>query len=425
MYKKKLLKNKLETVVSSMPHMESIAMGIWIGTGSRYEERRICGVSHFIEHMLFKGTLTRSASQLKQAIEGIGGHFNGFTSEEVTCYLVKVPAQHLLLGFDILSDMILNPRMDEEEVKKEKEVICEEIKMYKDQPSSFVHEILAGLMWPGHPLGRSIAGVTDSVRRINRKILTEYKEKSYMPQNIAVVAAGRLNMHRFLDNVRKKFKNEPRNVSKTNPAFKRFRTAQKAKRIKLHFKDIEQTHIAIGFHSFGRNDKDKYALNLLNVILGGNMSSRLFERLREKQALCYDVSSSTKKYEETGAFLIHAGVDNNKSEEALRAIMEETANLKKYYVTEDELERAKEYYKGQLLLALEDTGSRMLWLGDKIMTKEGIPLIKTILDRIDGVTVEGIQKVAKRVFRNDIMNLAAIGPAQSLKEKKISSIMEV
>lgn len=403
--------------------MESIAIGVWIGIGGRYENKKFCGISHFIEHMLFKGTLSRDASQLKQQIEGVGGHFNGFTSEEVTCYLVKIPAQHVSLGLEVLSDMVLNPKMDESEIDREKEVICEEIKMYRDQPSSFVHEILAHLMWPEHPLGRSITGYIDTVKRIDRKALLAHKERFYQPQNMAVVATGKIHIHKFLKDVNRIFRAKYKN-SKRMP-FKKFRIHQKKKKLKLHFKDTEQTHIAMGFHALGRSDRDRYALNLINIILGGNMSSRLFEELREKRALCYDVSSSVKKYEETGAFLIHAGVDNKKTEIALRTIMQELVNLKKYEVSRDELRRAKQYYKGQLLLAFEDTGSRMLWLGDKLMTKEGIPTVKSVLNNIENVKILDIQRITNKIFRKNFMSLAAIGPASGLKENKIKKLMEV
>lgn len=425
MYKKKILKNRLAVVSSPMRHMESISIGIWIGMGGRYEDKKSCGISHFIEHMLFKGTLRRNASQLKQEIEGVGGHFNGFTSEEVICYLVKMPAQYLLLGLDVLSDMVLNPKMDELEIEREKKVICEEIKMYEDRPSSFVHEILAGLMWPEHPLGRPLTGHINTVRAIDRKVLLAYKEKFYQPANMAVIATGKMYIHKLLEEINRKFRTGYKNSKNRKYQFKKFKIGQKRPRLKLHFKDTEQAHIAIGFHAFGREDKDKYALNLLNIILGGNMSSRLFEELRERQALCYDISSSIKKYEETGAFLIHAGVDNSKAEIALRVVMRELTNLKKYYVSKDELRRAKEFYKGQFLLALEDTGSRMLWLGDKTMTKEGIPGVRFILKHIERVNIEDIRRVANRVFKENFMNLAAIGRASGLRENKIRSLMEL
>ncbi len=425
MYKKKTLKNKLDIIISPMRHMESIAIGIWIGTGGRYEDKKFCGISHFIEHMLFKGTLRRNASQLKQEIEGVGGHFNGFTSEEVICYLVKIPARHLMLGLDVLSDMVLNPKMDESEIEREKKVICEEIKMYEDRPSSFVHEILAGLMWPEHPLGRPLTGDINTVMAMDRIALMKHKERFYQPANMAVVVTGKMYIHKLLEEVNKKFRAGYKNSKNKKYQFKKFKITQEKPRLKLHFKDTEQAHIAIGFHAFSRKDKDKYALDLLNIILGGNMSSRLFEELREKQALCYDVSSSVKKYEETGAFLIHAGVDNSKTEIALRAIMHELAKVKKHYVSKDELKRAKEFYKGQFLLALEDTGSRMLWLGDKTMTKEGIPGLKFILRHIEKVNIEDIRRVASRVFKENFMNLAAIGRASGLRENKIRSLMEL
>lgn len=417
----KTLSNKLKMVTSPMPHMESISVGIWIGMGGRYEGKRHCGVSHFIEHMLFKGTKTRDARQLKQAIEGVGGHFNGFTADEITCYLVKIPAPHISLGIDILTDMILHPKMKQDEIEKEKYVVYEEIKMYKDQPASYVQEILADIMWPEHPLGRPLTGFEDTVMGLDRKTLLNIKEKFYLPSNIAIVATGRLDEDKLFKIVQEKAATRSNNDP---PNFKRFKISQKEKGLRLHFKDTEQTHIAMGFHSFGRESKKRRTLDLLHIILGGNMSSRLFEELREKRALCYDVSSSVKKYEETGAFFIHAGIDNKKVGETLAAIMKELSIIKTKPVSVDELKRAKEFYKGQLLLALEDTGSRMLWLGDKVMMEDKIPSVESILTEVEKVTREDIRDVADEVFQLNIMNLAAIGPEGSLKDSEIKKLME-
>ncbi|NQT22711.1 MAG: insulinase family protein, partial [Candidatus Omnitrophica bacterium] len=381
LYKKKTLDNRLNIVSSPMSHMESVSIGIWIGMGGRYEDKELSGITHFIEHMLFKGTTTRTVSQLKQEIEGVGGHFNAFTSEEVTCYLVKLPARHYMLGLDVLCDMVANPRLSEVDIELEREVIYEEIKMYRDQPASYVHEILASTMWGNHPLGRPLTGTTETVKGIGRKDLVDYKEKFYTPRNISVVATGKMWIHKFLEGVTMRL--GPGNQRGKTPHYENFEVKQKQKKLKFHFKSTEQTHIALGFHAPGRKSKDRYTLGLLNIILGGNMSSRLFEELREKRALCYDVSSSLKKYEETGAFFIHAGIDNSKTEVALESIMKELIDLKRNAVSNDELKRAKEYYKGQLLLALEDTSARMLWLGDKVMTKEGIPSVKSILKHIE------------------------------------------
>ena len=406
-----------------MSHMESVSIGIWIGMGGRYEGKKLSGITHFIEHMLFKGTATRTVSQLKQEIEGVGGHFNGFTSEEVTCYLVKLPARHYMLGLDVLCDMVINPRLSEADIELEREVIYEEIKMYKDQPASYVHEILASTMWGDHPLGRPLTGTKETVKIIGRKDLVDYKEKFYTPRNISVVATGKMWIHKFLEGVTMRL--GPGNQGGKAPYYEKFEVTQKQKKLKFHFKSTEQTHIALGFHAPGRKSKDRYALGLLNIILGGNMSSRLFEELREKRALCYDVSSSLKKYEETGAFFIHAGIDNSKTEIALESIMKELIDLKRNAVSNVELKRAKEYYKGQLLLALEDTSTRMLWLGDKVMTKEGIPSVKSILKHIESVEPSDIKKAASKIFTEDLMNFAAIGPEKGLIESRIKKITRV
>jgi len=237
-----VLDNKLRIVTSEMPHMESVSIGLFTGVGGRYEEREVCGVSHFIEHMLFKGTLSRDARELKQAIEGIGGHFNGFTSEELTCYLVKVPAKHTPIGLDIISDMVLHPKMEYQEIEKERQVITEEIKMYRDQPSSYVFELLAEMMWPGHALGRPLTGYEDTVKAIDRQAMMAVKERYYCPSNMAVVATGKINTPQFVKAVTKIFKHAEN--AKT-PVFSAFREGQKEKQILIHEKVVEQTHLNI------------------------------------------------------------------------------------------------------------------------------------------------------------------------------------
>ncbi len=416
----KTLNNGLKIVTSEMPYMESAAVGIFVRMGGRYEEKEYSGVSHFIEHMLFKGTERRDTRALKEAIEGVGGHFNGFTAEEVTCYFVKIPSKYASLGLDVLSDMVLNPRFDVSDLEKERNVICEEIKMYKDQPSSYVHELLAETMWPGHPLGFPLAGTEASVMGLDRKALLNLKERSYLPANISVVAAGKFDSARLVRDVKRLF-GERR--SKRPEKYKKFIPDQKNKAVRLEFKDTEQTHIAMGFHAFGRMSERKYAQNLLNIVLGGNMSSRLFEELREKRGLCYDISTSTKKYDETGAFFIHAGTANDKAEEALSLIIQELKSVKRDGITKDELVRAQEFYKGQLLLALEDTGSRMLLLGEKMASGEGVPDVKKIIKLIDGVTVEDVKGIASKIFKEGSMNMAVIGPKSFLKKMDTERVM--
>ena len=420
MYKKDALKNGLHVITSHMPHMESVSLGIWIGVGARHEEKRICGISHLMEHMLFKGTTLRTANDLKEAIEGVGGSFNGFTSEEVTCYLVKLPSKHLELGLDVLSDMVLDPQLDPKELEKEKYVICEEIKMYQDQPAHHVFDILAQAMWPDHPLGRPIAGYLDTVKAFKRVDLEEFKKKHYQPANISIVATGRVDRKSVLEFARKTF-----SMSSLKKSFSSESVKGKIKGNDIEFfkKNTKQTHIAFGFHSMNRTHKLRYALALLNIILGGNMSSRLFDRLRERKALCYDISSSVRRYKDTGAFIIHAGVDNNKLLDASKEIIHELIDVKKNDVTADELYRAKEYVGGQLLLALEDTASRMLWLGEKMMTEGGAPPVKELLRKIDKVTAGDIKAAANIVFNKKNLNFATVGPAGENMKKELTKAL--
>lgn len=399
-----------------MDHMESVSIGIWLRTGGRYEDKPINGISHLLEHLLFKGTKTRDMKAIKEAIEGRGGSFNGFTSEEFTCYLVKVLSKDAELGIDILSDMVLNPRLDGVEIEKEKNVIIEEINMYKDIPSQHVHEILAEMMWPDQPLGMPLAGSVDSVKSITRQTLSAYKEKHYNPKNIVVVCAGKIDgkefvrsSGRFLGGVK------PGEVS----SFPKAIVSQKAPSFKLHFKDTEQTHVALGLHTLHRFHPDKHIASLLNVILGANMSSRLFHIVRDEMALCYEISSSIRRYEDCGAFTVSAGVDHKKFRKAIEVILRELGRTTREPVGREELGRAKEYYKGQLLFALEDTMSHMLWLGEKIAAGESDVNIKDILAKIEKVTAEDVMRVASEIFRTGNINLAVISPLkeeQNIKE---------
>jgi len=417
MYKKETLKNGLRIITSSMPHMESVSIGIWIGVGGRYEEKKLCGMSHLIEHMLFKGTVQRTANALKEAIEGVGGSFNAFTSEEFSCFLVKLPSAYVELGLDILSDMVLNPELDSAELEKEKYVISEEIKMYMDHPAQHVFDILAEIMWPRHALGRPVAGYMSTVKSFKREDLIKFKENFYQPANISVVFCGKIGKRErhaaFIKNAfsapsaKKDFPQEP--VTKLH----------KSAGIRPFYKHTKQTQLALGFHGVGKLHKLRYALLVMNIILGGNMSSRLFERLREKKALCYDISSSVRLYKETGAFFIHAGVDNDNLLEAAGEVMRELKVLKKNFVTSDELNRAKEYAKGQMLLALEDTSTRMLWLGDRIMSEGKAPSRKEIFQAIEKVSVRDIKKITGLIFQKSNMSFATIGPARGGIKRKL------
>jgi predicted Zn-dependent peptidase len=373
-----------------------------------------------LEHLLFKGTKTRDTKKIKEEIEGRGGSFNGFTSEEFTCYLVKLLAKDAELGVDILSDMVLNPRLDGKEVEKEKGVVIEEINMYKDIPAQHVHEILTEMLWPGQPLGFPLAGSVASVNAITRKDIISYKEAHYNPSNMLLIGTGKISAGELLV-LAGKYLSVP--GTKTAPDFEDKKEEQSSPNLILNFKETEQTHVALGFHSIDRFNKDRYAASMLNIILGANMSSRLFHTVRDEMALCYEISSSTRKYYDTGAFVIGAGLEEKKLLNAMDVIFKQLSLVKREPVKAEELERAKEFYKGQLLFTLEDTMSHMLWLGEKVASGEEQLDTESIIKAAEAVTKEDIMRVASGIFTDDNVNMAVIGPVRD--EKAIREAMHI
>ncbi|MGB2599404.1 MAG: pitrilysin family protein [Candidatus Omnitrophota bacterium] len=421
MYKKKQLKNGLRMVVSPMAEMSSVTLGVWIGIGGRYEKANLSGMSHLVEHMLFKGTYSRSATDLKRAIEGIGGAFNGFTSDEVTCYMVKVPSKHLELGMDILTDMVFNAKFDEGELAKERFVICEEIKMYRDQPAEYVMDLLARTMWPDNPLGRPLTGSAATVKSFKRAEMLAFKEKSYQPGNISVIAAGKVAPDKVFRYMSEKFADRKK---KKNLEFKTPSVRQRSSRTKFFNSPTKQAHIALGFPAVTKNMSDRFALKLMNVILGGNMSSRLFEELREKYGLCYDIASSYKRHSDIGELVIHSGVDSGKASKSIIAVLDELKKLRDMGVTREELDRGREYAKGQFLLAMEGTATRMLWLGDRLMVHHRIPEVKEILKRLDEVKTSDVKRVCEKIFRPSLASLAVIGNLNGKERNKIKKELD-
>lgn len=417
MYKLAVLPNGLKVVTIDMPYMESVALGIWIRSGGRFENSGNNGISHFLEHMVFKGTLRRSGKEIKESIEGIGGTLNGFTGEESTCYFVKVTSEHTDLALDVLSDMALNPKLVKNDIEKEKAVILEEIRMYIDLPNHYVHELLSKLIWPRHPLGMPLAGIPETVKKINQKSLKEFKERFYSPENMLVVCAGRVDAKDFLGKVKRHFKDaEKREI----PHSKKFAGKQARPKSNFLYKDTEQTHLALGFHGVSMFHADRYAADLLHVILGGNMSSRLFHEVREKRGLAYDISSSAKHYSDTGSFVISAGLNNRGLPDAVDVIIKELCKIKNKPVSVDEFKRAKEFCRGQLLMALENTLMRMTWVGEKIITRDPLRDIDSVLEMLDKVTIKDITSMAKHTFRKSNINIAVIGPLKESAKAKIT-----
>ena len=416
MYKKTILDNGLTLVTNRMPHMESVAVGIWINTGSRNEIKENSGISHFLEHMLFKGTASRSCRKLKEEIEGRGGSLNGFTSEEISCFLSKVSIKHLDIALDVLSDMVLNASIAEKDVERERAVIIEEIKMYQDLPNQHVHDILSEIMWPDHQLGRPIAGDIETVTFITPKDIHQYKNANYIPGNIVIVLCGNLDHEAAAKKVSTIFKNK---TGQSRRHFSIFHNTQAKPCIKILRKETEQTHMCMGLHSFGKTHKDRFVASLLHIILGANMSSRLFENIREKKGLAYEIGTEIRKYRETGAFIVHAGIEHKNVRETIRVILQELKKIKNEEVSAGELKRAKEFFKTQLLMALEDTLELMLWLGEYMITLGKLPDKNEIVNKIEAVKAKDIRRVADTIFKPSHLNIALIGEIRDEEEKAI------
>ena len=414
MYKRAVLNNGLRVTSHRMPTMQSIALGIWIRVGGRYESEHNKGVSHFMEHLLFKGSKKFSYRKLKESIEGVGGSLNGFTSEESTCYLVKIPSHHLEIAWDVLSDMVLNPLLPAREVEKERTVILEEIKMYKDQPQIYVYDLLDALLWPGQPLGAPIIGTTDSVAKMKREEILSFKKRFYTPVNIVISAAGQLKHEKLVRLAKKTFAYVKEGSVND---FVRAKEDQEMPGLKIFYKETEQIHMALGFHSLKREHPLRHALGILNIVLGANMSSRLFNEVREKRGLAYEIGTIVKRYLDTGVFLVHAGIDNARVQEAVPLILGQLKVCKKELIGQDEFKRAKEFYLGQLMLALEDTLDHMLWIGEYTTCLGRAYTLSEIIREVDKVRREDVRLAARAIFQERKLNMALIGPLQQAEDK--------
>lgn len=416
MYRKIDLSNGIRIILNHMPNMESAAIGVWVAAGSRNETRRLSGASHFLEHMIFKGTPTRTSRRIKEEIEGRGGSLNGFTSEEITCYLAKVSSSHIDTALSVLSDMVLHAHLNQKEVERERTVIIEEIKMYQDLPNHHVHDILNELMWPSHPLGFPVAGSIKSVKSITRRDLLNYKKANYIPKNIVLVLCGNLNQDRVIQGINKIFHV---NVKRKPVPFTRFNNTQSRPQMKILHKDTKQSHLSMGLHAFGRMHEDRYKLSLLHIILGANMSSRLFENIREKHGLAYEIGTEIKRYKGSGGFIVNAGIEHAKIRKVVSLIIKELKRINEDVVPERELKRAKEYFRVQFLLALENTMDHMLWIGERVVASGKLPDKNKIIKKVGSISAHDLQRVARGIFNSKNLNLAIIGPVKDREKREI------
>lgn len=407
------LSNGVRVGTASIPYVESVAVGIWVGVGGRHETRNLSGMSHFIEHLLFKGTKTLSARDISRTIEGCGGYFNAFTHEEMTCYYARVAYNHIRKVLDILADMILHPRFDASDIERERGVIIEEIMMYRDHPEHVVQEMLQQILWKNHQLGRPLVGTPVSLRRMTRDDILGFKQKKYVAQNTVFVFAGRIRHEDGVALVEKLMTDYP---TLRKPSARPVTPAVKQERMILKSKDIEQTQLAIGFRTFGRSDKRRYALKVLSVILGENMSSRLFQVVREKHGLAYSVHSGFQLLADTGVFVVSAGLDKERRRKALDLIFREIRRLKQDSVKEKELARAREYIVGHLRLGLESPSGQMIWVGENIL-HYGTPIpAEEAIDAIYAVGSADVQELAGTVFRKRATSLAMLSSGLAAKD---------
>jgi predicted Zn-dependent peptidase len=396
-----------KVVMAPMPDRLSASLVFMFGGGSRLEDERLAGASHFIEHLFFKGTHRRPTSkEIADAIEGVGGFINASTDKELTVYWTRVPAEHLLLGLDVLADIVSNSKLDVDDVERERSVILEELKMYQDQPQDYALNLLEEIIWPGHPLGRDIAGTEQSVARLTRDDILEYADAHYRMPNLVIGVAGAMDEGDTLDAIGASvtLPTEANGLVTPEPP-----APLHGSSILLRRKRTEQAHIGLGVRAQSYLDPDRYALDLLNTVLGEGMSSRLFLNIRERLGLAYDVHSFTQKHRDTGHLGIYLGVDPKKAMEAIRAVIAEMHRLCEEDLTEDELHRAKEFTKGRLRLDLETTNGVAFWLTYQELLLGEIKDIEDELRMVDLVTALDIRRVANSVLRSPIQ-AAVIGP---------------
>lgn len=414
-YTKDIFSNGLRLITIPMPSVESVTVLIQVGVGSRYEEKNINGISHFLEHMAFKGTLRRPSSlAIASTIDGIGGEFNAFTSKDHTGYYIKAGVKNLSLLMDVLSDMLLNSKFDSTEIEKEKGVIIEEINMYEDTPMHKVSDLYENLLYGDTKLGRDIAGIKEVIKSVKREDFISYIDRFYGPKNTVVSIAGGIESgKREAGSVKvkelvEKYLGGWKGKKVENP--ERVADKQKEPGVLVRFKDTQQAHLCIGVRSYPINHPDKHKLGVMTSVLGGGMSSRLFIQVRERRGLAYYVRSSNEQYVDVGNFVTQAGVDVVRIDDAIKVTLEEFAKMGKELVKSDELSKAKEYIKGRLTLELEDSRSVAGLHGTSELLEGKVKTAKDIMERVDKVTAEDVRSVAKDIFKTETLNLAVIGP---------------
>jgi predicted Zn-dependent peptidase len=395
----------LRVVTEQMPALRSAAVGFWVGTGSRDESEEVRGASHFLEHLLFKGTAQRSALEIANAVESVGGDMNAFTTQELTAFYVRVPDERLDLALEILSDIVWRPSIDARDVESERQVILEEIRMRDDTPDDVVHELFGSTLFPDHPLGREVLGTRASIEAMSRDAIAEYHRRHYRPANVVVAAAGNVRhedvVERIADRLEAAGDRPERMQSPESPP----------RRLAVLARPTEQAHVVLGMRGLSRGDDDRYALSVLNQALGGGMASRLFQEIRERRGLAYSVYSYRTSFVDTGAFAVYLGTAPGRVDEALGVVDAELERLVgEGGISADELEAAKGHLKGSIALSLESSASRMHRIGSNELTLGEVPTLDEVVARVDAVGPDDLARVIQRVLGRADRTLAVVGP---------------
>lgn len=405
MFKKITLNNSLRIVYEKIPYVRSVSTGIWIGTGSRSENAANNGISHYIEHMMFKGTTNRSAKEIAESIDNIGGQINAFTGKECTCYYTKTLDDNLDIALDVLADMFFNSRFDKKDMDLERKVILEEIRMYEDSPEELVHDMLSETVWGGDTLGYPILGTEESLNRIDNNIIRDYIARNYTPGNCVISVSGNFDEDRLIALVERYFGG----WSSEFDGRRSFKVAQFKREVNIKEKDTEQIHMCMGFNGLEQGDDRLYTLLAVNNIFGGGMSSRLFQGIREERGLVYSIYSYPSSYKNAGLFTIYAGMNPEHLETVIQLVSKEIKKLKKDHITPDELEKSKAQLKGSFILGLESTSSRMNSIGKSEVLLGYINTPEEILKKIDDINMDQAVEVINTIFDLDNFGFTAVG----------------
>ena len=406
-----ILPNGLTILTEKMDHIRSVAMGVWIRAGSRHEMAEVNGISHFVEHMVFKGTKSRSAQRIAREVDAIGGNLDAFTGKETVCFNIKVLDEHVPTALDVLSDLVLNPIFASDEITRERGVILEEIKMDEDNPDYLVHEIFTQAFWKDHPLGKPILGTKETVKRFERDTLCNFYGQRFHGGNMIFSAAGNIDHDIFVEQVTRRFESLPAGESVT--AVVPPKTA--ARIILTNQKALEQVQLCLGVPAPAIADESRYVTLVLNTILGGGMSSRLFQTVREERGLAYSIYSDLNPYSDTGSLCVYAGTSSDRAIQVVQLVMEQFRRLKTETLPADELRRAKDQLRGNLLLSLESSMSRMSNLARQQMHFNYFFGMQEILDKVESITEDQVLAMANQLFQPETVAVTLLGRLDGVK----------